>query len=101
MFSPQSDNCIPIYTYFYIISSFAAEFEEPKIGISGKGLISVKKKQKKREKVLIFQNSLFLTNGTMIDSHFHNVFIALESILLKCKSILTPAIFENLVHYCG
>ena len=38
MFSTQSDNCIPICTYFYIISSFAAEIEEPKTGISGKGL---------------------------------------------------------------
>ena len=38
MFSTQSDNCILIHPYFDIISLFAAEFEEPKIGISGKGL---------------------------------------------------------------
>ena len=38
MFSTQSDNCIPISPYFDIISLFAAEFEEPKIGIWGKGL---------------------------------------------------------------
>ena len=38
MFSTQSDNCILICPYFYIISLFAAELEEPKIGISGKGL---------------------------------------------------------------
>ena len=37
-FSTQSDNCIPICSYFYIISLFAAEFEAPKIGISGNGL---------------------------------------------------------------
>ena len=39
MFSTQSDNCIPIFQYF-MTSSFAAELEEPKIGISGKGLKS-------------------------------------------------------------
>ena len=39
MFSTQSDNCIPICPYFGIISLFGAEFEKPKIGISGKGLI--------------------------------------------------------------
>ena len=38
MFSTQSDNCILIYPYFDILSVFAAEFEEPKTGISGKGL---------------------------------------------------------------
>ena len=35
MFSTDSDNLISI---FDIISLFAAEFEEPKIGISGKEL---------------------------------------------------------------
>ena len=39
MFSIQSDNFIPICPYFDIISLFAAELEEPKIGISVKGLI--------------------------------------------------------------
>ena len=38
MFSTQAGNCIPIHPYFVIISLFAAELEEPKIGISGKGL---------------------------------------------------------------
>ena len=40
MFSTQSENCIPInfVNIFDIISSFAAELGEPKIGISGKGL---------------------------------------------------------------
>ena len=39
MFSTQSGNCISIFPYiFNIISLLAAEFEEPKIGISGKGL---------------------------------------------------------------
>ena len=38
MFSTQSDNCSPFVHIFHIISLFAAEFEEPKIGISGKGL---------------------------------------------------------------
>ena len=39
MFSTQSDNfCIPTGLYFYIISLFAAELKELKIGISGKGL---------------------------------------------------------------
>ena len=38
VFSTQSDNCIPFCSYFYIISLFAAELEEPKICISGKGL---------------------------------------------------------------
>ena len=38
MFSTQSENCIPISQYFDIVSLFAAEVEEPKIGTSGKGL---------------------------------------------------------------
>ena len=33
MFSTQSDNCIPFVYIFDIIFLFAAEFEEPKIGI--------------------------------------------------------------------
>ena len=37
-FFSQSDNCIPIYPYFFDIFLFAAELEEPKIFISGKGL---------------------------------------------------------------
>ena len=37
IFSAQSDSCIPICPYFDIISLFAAELEEPKIDISGKG----------------------------------------------------------------
>ena len=37
MFSTQADNCIPICPYF-CHHLFAAELEEPKIGISGKGL---------------------------------------------------------------
>ena len=40
MFSTQSDNCTPFVHIFDIIFSFAAELEEPEIGISGKGLIS-------------------------------------------------------------
>ena len=39
MFSTQSDDCIPICPYFDIMSLFAAELEEPKIGIWGKGLV--------------------------------------------------------------
>ena len=42
MFSTQSDNCIPLVHIFEIISVFAAELQEPKIGISGKGLTYVK-----------------------------------------------------------
>ena len=38
MFSTQSDNCIPFVHIFYIIFLFAAELEEPKIGIWGKRL---------------------------------------------------------------
>ena len=38
MFSTQSDNCNPFVHVFDIIILFAAELEEPKIGISGKGL---------------------------------------------------------------
>ena len=39
MFSTQSGNFISICpSFFYIISVFAVEFEEPKIGISGKEL---------------------------------------------------------------
>ena len=38
MFSTQSDNCIPSFPFFDVIS-FAAEFEKPRIGISGKGLM--------------------------------------------------------------
>ena len=38
MFSTQSDNCTPFVHFFQIIYLFAAELEEPKIGISGKGL---------------------------------------------------------------
>ena len=39
MFSTQADNCIPIVHNFAIISLFPAKPEEPKIGLSGKGLI--------------------------------------------------------------
>ena len=38
MFSMQSENCIPFVNIFDIISLFAAELEDPKIDISGKGL---------------------------------------------------------------
>ena len=40
MFFTQADNCIPIKfcPFFDIISLFAIELEEPKIGISDKGL---------------------------------------------------------------
>ena len=38
MFSTQSDNCTPFVHSFDIIFLFAAELEEPKIGIRGKGL---------------------------------------------------------------
>ena len=40
MFSTQSDDCTPLIHIFDIISLFAAELEEPKIGIWGKGLKS-------------------------------------------------------------
>ena len=39
MFSTQADNCIPIVHIFAIISLFGAKLEEPKIGLSVKGLI--------------------------------------------------------------
>ena len=42
MFSTQSENCIPICQYFDIISLFAAELVEPKIGVWGKGLMVIK-----------------------------------------------------------
>ena len=38
MFSTQSVNCNPFVHIFNIIFLFAAELEEPKIGICGKGL---------------------------------------------------------------
>ena len=38
MFSSQSDNCTPFVYIYDIIFSFAAELEELKIGIWGKGL---------------------------------------------------------------
>ena len=38
MFSTQVDNCIRICPYFCHHILFVAELEEPKIGISGKGL---------------------------------------------------------------
>ena len=38
MFSTQSDNCTSFVHNFDIIYLFAAELEEPKIGIEGKGL---------------------------------------------------------------
>ena len=41
MFSTQSDNSSEFVYIFDIISLFAAEFEEPKIGVSGKGLKKV------------------------------------------------------------
>ena len=41
MFSTRSDNCIPICPIFDIISLFATDLEEPKTGISGKGLKTV------------------------------------------------------------
>ena len=39
MFSTQSENCIPICQYYDIIPLFAAELEEPKTGMWGKGLM--------------------------------------------------------------
>ena len=44
MFSTQPDNCIPICLFFDIISLFAAELEEPQIGLSGEGLRGFKMK---------------------------------------------------------
>ena len=38
---PQSDNCIPICPHISNHIKFAAQLEEPKIGISGKGLSNV------------------------------------------------------------
>ena len=38
MFSTQWDNCILICPFFDITCVFPAEFEKPKIGMSGKGL---------------------------------------------------------------
>ena len=38
MFSTQADHCIPFVHIFATIILFAAELEESKIGISGKGL---------------------------------------------------------------
>ena len=38
MFSTLSENCIPFVNMFNFISLFAAELEEPKIGMWGKGL---------------------------------------------------------------
>ena len=38
LFSSQTDNCTPFVHIFDIILLFAAELEEPKIGICGKGL---------------------------------------------------------------
>ena len=38
MFSPHSDDCTPFVHIFDIILLFAAELEEPKIDIWGKGL---------------------------------------------------------------
>ena len=38
MFSTQSDMCIPIFPHFDIISQFASELEDSKIGICGKEL---------------------------------------------------------------
>ena len=40
MFSTQSDNCSPFVYIFDVIFLFAAELEEPKIGISHKRLIT-------------------------------------------------------------
>ena len=39
MFFTQSDNCTPLFHIFDIIFLIAAELDEPKIGIRGKGLI--------------------------------------------------------------
>ena len=38
MFLTQSDNCIPFVHIFDIKSLSAVQLEEPKVGISGKGL---------------------------------------------------------------
>ena len=38
MFSTQSETLSPFVNIYDIISNFAAELEEPKIGIWGKGL---------------------------------------------------------------
>ena len=44
MFSTHSDNCTPFVHIFDIIFLFAAELEEPKIGILGKGLMTLRKR---------------------------------------------------------
>ena len=85
MFSTQSDNCIPICPFSDIISSFAAELEEPKIDIlvSGKALrlyhtIScflgkkpLKNKARKAEMLVTFKDR---------NHHVRNI----EIVLCKC-----------------
>ena len=61
MFSTQSDNCIPIYPYFDIISLFAAELEKPEIGISGKAILDVVLANMKKQKFLVMILFFFST----------------------------------------
>ena len=51
----------PFVNIYDIISSFGAELEESKIGISGKGL-SEKKKMLKTSKFFLFHSVLYLLN---------------------------------------
>ena len=52
MFYTQTDNCTPICLHFcHHIFLFAAESEEPRIGMSGKGLTTVRKEPINREYV--------------------------------------------------
>ena len=75
MLSTQSDNCIPInFVHISDITSlFAAEFEEPKFGISGNGLkqvvpdtglIVVKKERRKNKSIKMTKQDI------LILSHF-------------------------------
>ena len=62
MFSTQSDNCTPFVHVFDVILLFAAELEEPGIGMRSKGLYS----QHFGKKVcLIMVQSCFNDSGTI------------------------------------
>ena len=60
MFSTQSNNCTPFVHTFDLAFLFVAELEEPKIGLSGKGLTNLSLAEKIEGKGENASNQYFL-----------------------------------------
>ena len=84
MFSTQSDNCTPFVHIFDIIFLFAAELEEPKIGIWGKWLMFSKAFSDRLIKLEIVKGKLFTTNPDFYQPWTKKAF---ENIVGKAENI--------------